>query len=170
MRITLRDLSDKINHVTLLDLVNALCAPVRDDVTAEQVRYASCGPDLRHTFSDEGFDQVINPIDPQTTPGLLFLLSWVPSIKSRNENLLRLRPRHRQRDAPIRANRIFAQPRAGAGHAIHNQKDLSALGRHLHAKARQAGIPVKRIFRRDRQAVGSVWLGWTRPCASFVSR
>ena len=85
---------------------------------------------------DEGLDQIVNPIDHQAAPRLLLFLGWISSIEPGRKDLLRLCASHRQGDSSIGTDGELPQSRSCAGQAIHYQKDLAALWRHLHAKAR----------------------------------
>jgi hypothetical protein len=153
MGVALRDQADEIAHIPLLDLMNALGAPVGNDVASQETRYSSTGPNLRNVFANERLDQIIDAVDDHAAAGLFFLFCRIAAIEPSRKDLLRLGLGHRQGDPSIRANRILTQPRAGARKPIHHQKDLAAFRRHLHAKARQAGIPVNRIFFEDGKIV-----------------
>jgi len=86
MAIPLRDLADQINDIALLDVMDALGTPVRDDVPPQSVRQRSRGTDLGEALSNEGLDQILDLIDHQSAPGLLPLFSWIPPIQSGGED------------------------------------------------------------------------------------
>ena len=54
MGVALRDQADEIAHIPLLDLMDALGAPVGNDVASQETCYSSIGPDLRDVFANEG--------------------------------------------------------------------------------------------------------------------
>ena len=151
--VALRNQTYEIAYIPFLDLMNALGTPIGNNVAPQEAGYSSTGPDLRNVFANERLDQIIHAVDHHAAAGLFFLFCRIAAIEPSRKDLLRLGPGHRQGDPSIRANRILTQPRAGAGKPIHHQKDLAILRRHLHAKARQAGIPVNRIFFEDGQIV-----------------
>src|SRR5262249_13817917 len=134
--VTMRDQAYEIAHIPFLDLMDALAAPIRNDVPPQETCYAAVGSDLRDMFTDERFHQVIHPIDNQAAARLLLLLCWVASVEPSRQALLAWGLAHRRGAAPIGPNRIFAQPRTGARKPIHHQKDLAAFRRHFHAEAR----------------------------------
>src|SRR5262245_49905279 len=105
------------------------------------------------TCSNKRLHQVIDSINNQAPARLLLLLCWIASVEPSRKDLLRLGLSHRQGDASIGPNRVFAQPRTGAGEPIHHQKDLAAFWGHFQAEARQAGVPVDRIVFEDGQTV-----------------
>src|SRR5262249_27000447 len=57
--------------------------------------------------------------------------------------------------APIRADGVLAQPRAGAAGAVEHDEYLAALGRNLHAEAGAPGVPVDRVRLRGWHRVDS---------------
>ena len=63
MGVALPDQADEIAHIPFLDLMDALRAPVSNHVTPQQIRYSPVGSDLRHVFSNEGLDQIVDAID-----------------------------------------------------------------------------------------------------------
>jgi hypothetical protein len=134
MSIALSDLADEIADIALLDFVDALCSPIRNNVPAEQARYSLAGSGLGNMISNEGLDQILELIDDKPAARLLLLFSGVSAIEPRGKDLLRLSPRHRQGDATVRADCVFAQPRSCACDPIHNQKDLPSLRGHLETK------------------------------------
>ena len=110
MGVALRDQADEIAHVPLLDLMDALGAPVGNNVPSQETRDPATGPDLRDVFANERLHQVIDPIDDQAAARLLLLLCRIASVEPSRKDLLRLGLGHWQGDASIRPNRIFAQP------------------------------------------------------------
>ena len=63
--VALRGQADEIADIPLLDLMNALGAPIGNDVAPKKIRNSATRADLRDVFANEGLDQVINPIDDQ---------------------------------------------------------------------------------------------------------
>ena len=53
MGVALRDQADEIAHIPLLDLMDALGAPVGNDVASQETCYSSTRPDLRDVFANE---------------------------------------------------------------------------------------------------------------------
>ena len=106
--VALRNQAYEIAYIPFLDLMNALGAPVGNDVSPQETGYSSTGPDLRDVFANEGFHQVIDAIDDHAAARLFLFLCRIAAVETRCEDLLRLGPRHRQGDPSIRANRIFA--------------------------------------------------------------
>jgi hypothetical protein len=153
MAIPLRNLAHQINDVPLLDVMDALGTPVRDEVPPQAVRQCSRCTNLWEAFPNKRLDQILDLIDYQPTPGLMPLFSWVPAIQPGGEDLLRLGTRHRQGDASVGTDGIFAQSWAGAAKPIHYDEDLAAPRRHLDAKARQSLIPVHCIPFGDGKSV-----------------
>ena len=107
MSVALRDQGYEIAHIPLFDLVDALGAPIGNDVAPKQARYSSMRADLRHMFANERFHQIINPIDHHAAARLLLLLCRIAAIEPRG-NLLCVGLGHRQGEAAIKPNRIFA--------------------------------------------------------------
>jgi hypothetical protein len=70
--VALRDQAYEIAYVPFLDLMNALGAPIRNNVPPQETGYAAVGPDLRDVFTNECLHQVIDPIDDQAAARLLF--------------------------------------------------------------------------------------------------
>src|SRR5580700_5944649 len=153
MGAAVRDLIHKLDHVALLDFVNASCTPVRQHIALKQVRYLLGGSDCRYSLPNEGLDQIVDPVDHQAASRLLLLLRWVSAIEPCGKDLLRLSPRHRQRDPPIRADGVFPQSRAGTSEAVHHQEYLTAFGRHFHAKAWKARVPIEGVLGKYRQTI-----------------
>jgi hypothetical protein len=151
--IALRDQAYEIADIPLLDLMNALGAPVGNNVAPQETGYSSTSPDLRNVFANERLDQIIHAVDDHAAAGLFFLFCPIATIEPSRKDLLRLGLGHRQGDASIRPDGIFAQPGAGARKPIHHQKHLAAFRRHFHAEARQTGVPVNRIFFEDGKIV-----------------
>jgi hypothetical protein len=108
--VALRDQAYEIAYVPFLDLMNALGAPISNNVPPQETGYAAVGPDLRDVFTNECLHQVIDPIDDQAAARLLLLLCWIASVEPSRKDLLRLGLGHRQGDASIGPNRIFAEP------------------------------------------------------------
>jgi hypothetical protein len=104
-------------------------------------------------LSNVGLNYVIDAVDDQPVPRLLFLFSKVPTIEPRGEDLLGLRSGHWQGDASIGTDGVFSQPRASAGQPIHDKKNFTPCGCYFDAKARQASVPIDRVFRERRKAV-----------------
>ena len=108
--VALRDQAYEIAHIPLLDLMDALGAPVGNNVAPQETCYSSIGPDLRDVFANEGLHQIIDAIDHQAAARLSLLLCRIAAIEPSGKDLLRLGLGHRQCDASIRPDRIFAQP------------------------------------------------------------
>src|SRR5215831_8426089 len=113
--VTMRDQAYEIAHIPFLDLMDALAAPIRNDVPPQETCYAAVGSDLCDMFTNERLHQIIDPVDDQAPTRLLLLFCWIASVEPSGKDLLRLGLSHRQGDASIGPNRIFAQPRASAG-------------------------------------------------------
>ena len=107
---------------------------------------------MSHALANISFDQVIDAIYDQATSRLLLLFRGISPIKPGNKDLLGLGTRHRQGDVTVWADGI-CEPRAGAGETVHYDEYLPALWRDLHAKARQACVPINSVPRLDRQVV-----------------
>ena len=61
--VALRNQAYEIADIPLLDLMNALGAPVGNDVAPQETGYSSTGPDLRNVFANERLDQIIHAVD-----------------------------------------------------------------------------------------------------------
>ena len=108
--VALRNQAYQIADVPLLDLMNALGAPIGNDVPPQETGYSSTGSDFVDVFANERLHQIIDPIDHQAAARLLLLLCRIAAIEPSGKDLLRLSLSHRQCDASIRPDRIFAQP------------------------------------------------------------
>jgi hypothetical protein len=126
---------------------------VRDEITAEQIRYSFTRGNLGNMMLNKGFDQIVDPVDDQATPRLFLLFGRVATINPSREDLLCLGASHGQGDSAIRTNRVFAETRPSAAEPVHHKKDFAALGRHFHAEAGKTRVPVNRVLRQDRQTV-----------------
>jgi hypothetical protein len=104
-------------------------------------------------LANVSFDQVVDAIYDQAASRLLLLFSRISPIKPGSKDLLGLCARHRQGNATVWADGIFAQSRTGAGDAVHHNEYLPALWRDLHAKPRQACVPMDGVPRLDRQVI-----------------
>src|SRR5579859_1698601 len=71
--VALRNQAYEIADIPLLDLMNALGAPIGSDVAPQETGYSSTGPDLRNVFANERLDQIIHAVDDHAAAGLLFL-------------------------------------------------------------------------------------------------
>ena len=77
MGVALCDQADEIAHIPLLDLMDALGAPVGNDVPPQETCYSSIGPDLRDVFANERLHQIINSIDHE--PAAMASLAMKPA-------------------------------------------------------------------------------------------
>jgi hypothetical protein len=68
MAVALPDQADEIAYVSFLDFMDALRAPVSNHVAPQEIRDSPVGSDLRHVFSNEGLDQIVDAICHQATP------------------------------------------------------------------------------------------------------
>ena len=80
-----------------------------DQVPPQPVQQCSRGTDLGKALANEGLDQILDLVDHQPAPGLLFLFSRVPPVQPSGKDFLRLGACHRQGDASVRTNGVFAQ-------------------------------------------------------------
>ena len=108
--IALSNQTDEIADVPLLDFMNALGAPIGNYIASQETGYSSTGSDFVDVFANERLHQLVDTIDHQAATRLLLLVCRVAAIEPGGEDLLRLGLGHRQCDASIRPNRIFAQP------------------------------------------------------------
>jgi hypothetical protein len=51
--VALRDQANEIAHIPLLDLMNALGAPIGNNVAPQETGYSSTGPDFRNVFTND---------------------------------------------------------------------------------------------------------------------
>src|SRR5947208_16974074 len=98
------DQAGEIAHIPLLDLMDALGAPVGDDVASQETCNPATGPDLRDVFANERLHEVIDPIDDQAAARLPLLLCRIPSIATSGKDPLALGHALRQRDASAGPN------------------------------------------------------------------
>src|SRR6478735_8311387 len=70
--VALRNQAYEIADIPLLDLMNALGAPIGNDVAPQETGYSSTGPDLRNVFANERLDQIIHAVDDHAAAGLFF--------------------------------------------------------------------------------------------------
>jgi hypothetical protein len=87
--VALRNQAYEIADIPLLDLMNALGAPVGNNVAPQQTGYSPTGPDLRNVFANERLDQIIHAVDDHAAAGLFFLFCRIAAIEPSRKDLLR---------------------------------------------------------------------------------
>ena len=119
--VPLRDQADHLADVAFLDFMDTFCSPIGNHIPAEQARNS-------YMLLNEGFNQIVDPVDDKTATRLFLFLSRISPIQPGGEDLLSLRPCHRQGDPTVRTDRIFAKPRARAQERYITRKTLRPLG------------------------------------------
>jgi hypothetical protein len=93
-------------------------------------------------FANEKLDQIFDTVSHKSAAGLLLLSRRVAPLGSSGEDLQGCCARLVQRDAALRPDRVFAQPRARTAGAIKHDEHLAALWGDLDAETGTATIPV----------------------------
>ena len=92
MGVALRNQAYEIADIPLLDLMNALGAPIGNDVAPQETGYSSTGPDLRNVFANERLDQIIHAVDDHAAAGLFFLFCRIAAIDAEPQRSFALGP------------------------------------------------------------------------------